>query len=256
MKNRLAVCEAFYSIQGEGRTMGTPAYFLRLAGCNLMCGGKGTEKDGLLHDGATWRCDSIEVWMKGQSKTFEQVLEMLGGQTFLENVECYAHLVITGGEPLMQQEAIGAFLEWLYREHGCAPCVEVETNGTVPVTAALHNKVNFFNVSPKLANSGMPFNLRQNDEAINSLTYLQLKQSDLHLIWKFVISSRADFDEVLQDWIVKLDLEPQQIWLMPAADNREDLVRASQLVAEICIENNLRFSSRLHVNIWNQKTGV
>ena len=62
MKNKLVVSEKFYSIQGEGQTMGVPAVFLRLGGCNLLCKGKG------------WVCDSIEVWKKGVSTPFNEVL--------------------------------------------------------------------------------------------------------------------------------------------------------------------------------------
>ena len=68
--NTLPIAETFYSIQGEGITTGYPSVFVRLAGCNLMCGGQGTQFDGELHDGATWRCDTIEVWMKGKMKEF------------------------------------------------------------------------------------------------------------------------------------------------------------------------------------------
>ena len=38
--------ESFYSIQGEGYHSGKPAYFVRLAGCNVKC---------------TW-CDVKESW--------------------------------------------------------------------------------------------------------------------------------------------------------------------------------------------------
>ena len=58
--NHLLVSEVFYSLQGEGSTMGIPAVFLRLSGCNLLC------------DGA-WRCDTIEVWQKGHKTEFEDV---------------------------------------------------------------------------------------------------------------------------------------------------------------------------------------
>ena len=33
----LQLAEIFYSIQGEGTWSGTPAVFVRLAGCNLAC---------------------------------------------------------------------------------------------------------------------------------------------------------------------------------------------------------------------------
>jgi len=61
----IRISEHFYSLQGEGKTMGVPAIFVRLQACNLLCGGYGTQKDGKLHDGATWRCDTLDVWTKG-----------------------------------------------------------------------------------------------------------------------------------------------------------------------------------------------
>ena len=42
----LPVMESFYSIQGEGYHSGKPAYFVRLAGCNVKC---------------TW-CDVKDSW--------------------------------------------------------------------------------------------------------------------------------------------------------------------------------------------------
>ena len=67
MNHKLAISEVFYSIQGEGKTVGIPSVFVRLGGCNLMCGGMGTQFDGELHNGAEFRCDTIEVWMKATS---------------------------------------------------------------------------------------------------------------------------------------------------------------------------------------------
>ena len=33
----LPVAEDFYSVQGEGLNAGVPAYFIRLAGCDVRC---------------------------------------------------------------------------------------------------------------------------------------------------------------------------------------------------------------------------
>ena len=45
----MRVNEIFYSIQGEGRYTGTPAIFIRLAGCNLRCNFCDTEHLSLIH---------------------------------------------------------------------------------------------------------------------------------------------------------------------------------------------------------------
>ena len=55
----LDVSERFYSIQGEGKYAGYPAYFIRLSHCNLNCVfGK-------------YRCDTFDVWKKVSEKIDE-----------------------------------------------------------------------------------------------------------------------------------------------------------------------------------------
>ena len=89
--NKLPVSEVFYSIQGEGQTMGVPAVFLRLGGCNILC------------QSESWICDTIEVWRKSKALPFEEVLGEEYEKLLLSKD---VHLVITGGEPLLHQKMI------------------------------------------------------------------------------------------------------------------------------------------------------
>ena len=84
---KLIVAETFYSIQGEGQTMGKPSVFLRLGGCNLLCKSE------------DWVCDSIEVWQKGKAVLFSEVLQ----EDYIKRLREGAHLIITGGEPLIHK---------------------------------------------------------------------------------------------------------------------------------------------------------
>jgi 7-carboxy-7-deazaguanine synthase len=249
MTHSLAVAEQFFSIQGEGQTMGRPAYFLRLAGCNLMCGGYGTDKDGKLHDGATWRCDSIEVWKHGKRKTFREIVEDFGSNSFLIDLKRGVHLIITGGEPLLQQTAIANFLKEIgsYMNHSFT--VEIETNGTIMPSEYLMEHVTFWNVSPKLSNSGMAWQDRVKRDVIIALANLHEKT-----MFKFVIGGHRDWNDIFYEYdhLIKHD----QIWLMPAADNVEDLIRLSPIVADICKQYRVNFGQRLHIITWNKKTGV
>lgn len=247
---RIGVSEAFYSIQGEGKTMGRPSVFIRLSGCNLMCGGAGTEKDGKLHDGATWRCDSIEVWRKGKMFTPEQLTDKLDAEfAFVNRLKKGAHLIITGGEPMMQQPAVIALATYLFEAYAINCPIEIETNGTLPMTqlfkefAIKQNKQ--FNVSPKLANSGEPISRRglHND-------YLQVNSQ-----FKFVVSSEDDINEV-SAMMIQFRIPAYQVWLMPAASTQDELNAVSDFVAKSAMRMGCNYSHRLHIAIWNQKTGV
>jgi organic radical activating enzyme len=100
----LQFAEIFYSIQGEGSWSGTPAIFVRLAGCNLAC-------DFCDTDYALKFFASVE-------QVVTQVRE-LGGDCPM--------VILTGGEPLAQSEtpALIAALRADGRR------VHIESNGTI-----------------------------------------------------------------------------------------------------------------------------
>ena len=116
--------EVFYSLQGEGASVGSPAMFLRLAGCNLHC---------------VW-CDTKHAWGSGIERTPQEVANMVARS------EGWDRLVVTGGEPVLQ----AADLEEVFSLLPGEVKIEVETNGTVAPTPALIGRVTTWNVSPKL----------------------------------------------------------------------------------------------------------
>ena len=201
MKGKLSVSEVFTSIQGEGMSMGYPSIFLRLAGCNLMCGGLGTQFDQELHFNAKWRCDTIEVWMNGQAKSFESIFT----DDQIQKLKNGWRLVITGGEPILQDAAIVSFIEYL-RNKGVKPYIEVETNGTIMPTIDLFEYVDQWNCSPKLESSGNGLSLRYVPEVLKEISKHRAQ-------FKFVIYSREDMAEIIENYPF---IQKYQIWLMPA----------------------------------------
>lgn len=249
------VAELFYSIQGEGATSGWPAIFLRLTGCNLLCGGNGTQFDKQLHDGATWRCDTIEVWQKVRRRIsgndlFTEIMNLIPKDIYTPSLP---QLVITGGEPLLSMKP--ELLELIYNYYARAvdgSKIEIETNGTIDPTGKLgeFSSQFRFNVSPKLANSGMSKEIRIQHKALHALNEYQ------NSIFKFVISSKDDWHEVVEDYILPIGISTEKIYLMPAADNRQLLIDNSLLVAELCKNEGVRYSPRHQVMIWDKTTGV
>src|SRR5690625_4054825 len=242
MDKKLSVSEVFYSIQGEGATTGGPSVFVRLAGCNLMCGGMGTQFDKELHNGATWRCDTIEVWMKGKAKPFNEILD----EECRTALKMGAHLVVTGGEPTMQQKNLMHFFDWLEKNISSDIYIECETNGT-NAAELLSQRVNQFNCSPKLSNSGNDKSLRLNPDAIKQL-------NKFNTWFKFVISGKQDWEEIKEDYLPLIDR--QKILLMPAGSNKKLLNQNKKTVAELCKKHYLKYTGRLQIEIWNQATGV
>ena len=100
----LQLAEIFYSIQGEGAYTGTPAVFVRLAGCNLSCDFCDT--------------DYSLKFLASVDEVVQRVRE-LGGDCPM--------VILTGGEPLAQKET----LELINALHADARRVHIESNGTI-----------------------------------------------------------------------------------------------------------------------------
>ena len=243
MKNKLAVSEVFYSIQGEGKTTGIPSVFVRLGGCNLMCGGMGTQFDGELHNGAEWRCDTIEVWMKAQSKEVQDVLP----EDCVEAIKNGAHVILTGGEPTMQQSGLQSFIEYIRENINKDAYFEIETNGTIMPDEFLLENIDLFNCSPKLRNSGMDEMMTFKPEVIEML-------NTKNTIFKFVCGGEKEWEQIKELYLPIVDRK--KVYLMPQGENQELLNESRLNVVELAKDNYLNFTTRLHIEIWNKKTGV
>jgi organic radical activating enzyme len=236
---KVAISEVFYSLQGEGKTTGVPSVFVRLGGCNLMCGGQGTQFDKELHNGATWRCDTIEVWMNALGKSVDEILP----DDCIEAIKNGAHLILTGGEPTLQAKALNEFIKYVMTEINPEVYIEVETNGT---NSPNLEHIDQWNCSPKLSNSGNEKSVRYRPEVLKEL-------NELNTQFKFVISGEEDLKEIHEEFSF---LNPRKIWLMPAGENQLLLNPIKTIVAELAKKYFYNFTTRLHIDLWDRKTGV
>ena len=163
----MKISEIFESIQGEGNNAGKPAVFLRTAECNLKC---------------VW-CDTKYTWDWKNYDYSKEVNEM-SIKEVRQSLEQFRirHLVITGGEPLMQQDDLAELLTFLKPEF----YVEVETNGTILPNNALSTLVDQWNVSPKTKNSGNPLDMCEVNECY---TFFSKKKN---CYFKYVVESEDD----------------------------------------------------------------
>ena len=225
----MKISEIFESIQGEGNNAGKPAVFLRTAECNLKC---------------VW-CDTKYTWDWKNYDYSKEVNEM-SIQEVRQSLEQFRirHLVITGGEPLMQQDDLAELLTFLKPEFN----VEVETNGTILPNNALSVLVDQCNVSPKTKNSGNPLEMCEDNECY---TFFSKKKN---CYFKYVVESEDDLIEINQ-FISKYSLKKDRVLLMTQAITKEEILAKENNVFTISKKNSLGFSPRLHVMKWGSQRG-
>lgn len=206
----------FHTIQGEGITAGIPATFIRLHGCNLAC---------------SW-CDTWYTWRKDRTEYYEEPttipLEDLA-QAIEEVHQPIQRIVFTGGEPLMQQESIAAFLT-LHPEL----TVEIETNGTIMPLDTLLPRVQW-NCSPKTRNSGNTIAQVKKPDVLQAIA---LQDS----CFKFVCRTAEDVQEVLDEYGF---LPREKMMIMPEGVTVQQNATAYAEIVEAVLKHDLRISPRL-----------
>ncbi len=151
----LKVNEIFYSIQGESSYMGLPCVLVRLSGCNLRC---------------TY-CDTRYAYEEGSRWDIPELIDHIRGYR--------SPLVeITGGEPLLQEEAPLLIRSLLDRGYE----VLLETNGSLPIREVDRRCVRIVDI--KCPSSG--------EDHHNDYTILaDLSERDEV---KFVLGGRRDYE--------------------------------------------------------------
>jgi len=282
---KLKITETFSSIQGEGRRVGAPSFFIRTFGCNLSCPGFGQpDLNNLIpieemphnqFDASQIKdinelpvfpigCDSSAAWNKkyvhlARDMTPEELVE-----EFLESR--MREIVITGGEPLLKKapKFWVEFLRELDNESYIDFPITFETNGTQKLIPELHEMLEnipvIFSVSPKLSNSGEPKEKAWNIDAIDS--YLdcvdinRYKKSEVYL--KFVIRNEDQIPEVLE-FVRMFDEElipDDSVFLMPEGGTLEGLSLTEREVAQLAMTHGFMYSPRLHINLYGNTWGT
>lgn len=192
----------FFSLQGEGSFVGTPALFIRFAGCNLAC------------DVQTvgFNCDT-----KYDTKIFytkNQLASVIAD--CLHNKLNPTHIVLTGGEPLLQLDV--ELLKMLYHLF----FIHIETNGTIEIPKELNDYIYWIACSPK---DGHPCKLKFAHEI------------------RLVVDTRERFDRLRMQHNSLLSEYNTACFLSPAWGNRESLQTCIDLVKE---NTDWRLSCQMH----------
>ena len=231
----MRVVEQFATIQGEGKYVGVPTYFIRTTGCNLRC-------EWINTDGTKTRCDTPYTSWKPERGTELKV-------NYSDIPKNIKHIVITGGEPTLQgdlESMTKGFIEDSYM-------VTIETNGTkyVNVPGA------FISISPKLKSSYPTEQLFGEIHSRNNRFFKTIKQymesNDYQI--KFVFNSKEDITEILRIKD-KLKIPKEKIYLMPQGITKEQLygIKAKEIF-DLCVKYGFNYTPRLHIDIFGNERG-
>lgn len=193
---KLEVNEIFNSFQGEGIYTGYPATFLRLSKCNLNCD----------------FCDT------DFNKSTDLSIPFLKN-ILIENMEKHHNdlLVITGGEPLLQYDA----LKELIKELEYHQPIQIETNGSImkkPLKAT-------YVISPKK----------------NIQEIFKYYKDYNNVYFKFLITDGFRLHQIKQ-LIYKYNYT-QPIYLQPEYSNAQQI---TELILSKNLKINYRISGQLH----------
>lgn len=243
----LRVCQdsPFRTLQGEGLCAGAPSTFVRLAGCNLRCAAV---------NGRYFSCDTPdsrrdyspvqETWRELSSAAYEIKVDDLVEVLSSPHLRA-PHLVITGGEPLLQASKLDMLFGALF-ERDMNPYTTVETNGTI-FHKGLLEWVDLLSLSPKLQNLNKPV-LQEWLMAIATL------RGSLKAQLKIVCSSLLDYKEAvaLLQWAADLAEVTCFVQLASSVykndnlpDNR-DIIEALTNEAPLAGGYPIRLTSQMH----------
>lgn len=301
------------TIQGEGKYTGSPTVWIRFWGCNFECNGFGqsTPEDKTTYDldyqiidvssikkmedlpVFNKGCDSSYSWSKkfshlAHTDTVEEICNKL--ETYLKSASNpdgrflhpvsgqWTHLAFTGGEPMMNQNAIVDIMQEFDNRNNSPKFVTIETNGTQesrekfqayffgkvssgfmpgsPISGILFNDTPnrelFWSVSPKLYLSGEKW-----EEAIlPEVVSFYSKISNTGQIKYVSNGSKRSWDEVSRatnlyrsvgiDW---------PVWIMPVGANIEGQNKIAACVAEGAVERGYNVAARVHTYIFGNVVG-
>jgi organic radical activating enzyme len=240
--------EIFFTLQGEGVSAGLPAVFVRAARCNLHCRWCDTDHTWNF-EGTPWPHDKESDPAYRKHRKEEVTIELPPAEIVRAvAVHPCRRVVLTGGEPLLQQEGWLEVIDGL-RAIDPGYVFEVETNGTRVPGPEFQRAVDQFNVSPKLANAGMEARLRIVPAALDFFA------AEPRAWFKFVARDAADLAEI-GDFAARHGIVPGKILVMPEGRSAEELDRHGRELAAACLGRGWRFCDRLHVRLWGDRRGV
>ena len=134
--DKLPVLEQFVTVQGEGRNLGVPYYFIRVGGCPLRCN----------------FCDSEYTW-KVDPQSIKDVAEVARAAWQTCNEHHIDWISITGGEPLLYTTQLVTLMTAWRAMSGGRLKVHIETSGRY-YDEGVHDECDLYSADAKTPCTG------------------------------------------------------------------------------------------------------
>jgi len=248
------------TLQGEGVFSGIPSIFIRTTGCNLRCAwetpGGGSPCD------TPYSSFDREIF----KAEIDDVVSIVQQNTVSVNIK---HIVITGGEPTIQTNALVELITKLKKHQYM---ITLETNGTLYNDFVAQN-VDLISLSPKLKSSvpleshliNTPYKFNKNiaiahdKKRININVLQQYIDNSINYQLKFVISSydyETDINEI-QTILHKLNnIKTENVLIMPEGLMVSKSTAHYNKVVQYAIQHGYRFCPRIHTFLYGNKKNV
>ena len=227
---KLPLLEIYPCVQSEGSRQGRPTIAIRTTGCTHRCWfGEGG-----------W-CDSwyTSIHPEKGIYTFNDIIKVYDENPHIRE------MMLTGGSPTMQPDLVNELTHFAY-ERGIF--ITIETEGSHYVETDY--PIGLISLSPKFSNSipkldvTTPLGKLVDQKMIDQHNKLRLNREaiqqmmdyhgDYHYkpVWDGTEENLAE----IEAFRIALDIPKWKTFIMPAGDNREELIKMYPIVFEMCAE--------------------
>ena len=256
---KIFIDEYFKSIQGEGPQAGIPSTFIRFSGCTLHCP----------------YCDTKHAWKTNSGTELTDVFE----KHLIDFVKTGpTNIVITGGEPLIHYKN-DKFINLLKKLYEFTRNISFETT-MIPRIDFIHGSRNItttlndmkmtdpiysefkYIISPKLSKDSYPEKVKFENVLkyyMISPTNAEIYSNSKQLFYKLIYSQ--DMEDEIIHFIDKLPSSwiHEFLYMMPMTpiplNFKSVYIESCSKTIDFCIKNDLKYSPRLHIDVYGNERG-
>ena len=237
----LPILELYRCVQSEGSRFGRPTIAVRTTGCTHRC-----------YFGEGGWCDSWYTSIHPEKGTFSfnDIIKIYDENSHIKE------MMLTGGSPTMHPALVNELTHFAH-ERNIFITIETEGSHFLPTDYP----INLISFSPKFSNS-VPVigavtpagkvvderfvkthnRFRQKTDTIKQMIEFH---SDYHFkpVWD---GTKKNLEEI-EAYRVELNIPKNKTFIMPAGDNREQLIKMYPLVFNMCAKHGYNMTGRDHI---------